>query len=78
MIGPTLNLAARVQALTREHGRDILLTESVRENLDPRFKLATMPAVPVKGIAEPVVTYAVLGGREAKKAGPRFEVRGTS
>jgi len=25
-----------------------------------------MPAVPVKGISEPVVTYAVLGGREEK------------
>lgn len=63
MVGPTINLAARVQGLTREHGRDILLTESVREQLDPRFQLASMPAVPVKGIAEPVVTYAVLGGR---------------
>jgi class 3 adenylate cyclase len=63
MVGPTINLAARVQGLTREHGRDILLTESVREQLDPRFELASMPAVPVKGIAEPVVTYAVLAGR---------------
>ncbi len=63
VVGPTLNLAARVQTLTREHGHDILLTESVRKELDPRFKLATMPAVPVKGIAEAVVTYAVLGGR---------------
>jgi class 3 adenylate cyclase len=66
VIGPTLNLAARVQALTREHGRDILLTESVRAQLDPRFELMPMPAVPVKGIGEPVVTYTVLGGREEK------------
>ncbi|HEV8647412.1 MAG TPA: hypothetical protein VGR01_17770, partial [Burkholderiales bacterium] len=63
---PTLNLAARVQALTREHGRDILLTESVRKQLDPRFELMPMPAVPVKGIGEPVVTYAVVGGREGR------------
>ncbi len=63
-MGPTLNMAARVQALTREHGRDILITESVREQLDPRVRLAAMPATPVKGIAEPVVTHAVLGWRE--------------
>jgi class 3 adenylate cyclase len=63
VVGPTLNLAARVQALTREHGRDILLTESVREHLDSRFELMPMRALPVKGIAEPVVTYAVLGER---------------
>jgi adenylate cyclase len=62
VVGPTLNLAARVQTLTREHGRDILLTESVREHLDSRFELMAMPAVPVKGIEEAVVTYAVVGG----------------
>ena len=72
VVGPTLNLAARVQALTREHGSDILLTEAVREQLDPRFELAPMRAVPVKGIAEPVVTYAVLGvgdGKSEEEAG---------
>ncbi len=68
VVGPTLNLAARVQGLTREHGRDILLTEAVREKLDPRFELAPMPAVAVKGIAEPVVTYAVVGEIVAKSA----------
>jgi adenylate cyclase len=59
VIGRTVNLAARVQALTRTHNSDILITESVREQLDPRFKLEAKPATPVKGIAEPVVTYAV-------------------
>jgi len=79
VVGPTLNLAARVQALTREHGHDILLTESVREQLDPRFDLMPMPAVPVKGIGEPVVTYAVLGGREGngKDEGERMKDEGT-
>ena len=61
VVGPTLNLAARVQALTREHDRDILVTKSVRDQLDPRFDLMPMPAVAVKGIGEPVVTFAVLG-----------------
>jgi adenylate cyclase len=44
--------------LVRE-GLDILVTESVRAELDPRFALEPMPAEPVKGIAEPVITYAV-------------------
>lgn len=65
-VGPTVNLAARVQSLTRLHGVDILVTEAVREQLDSRFVLAPMPPEPVKGIAEPVVTYAV---REDAKAG---------
>lgn len=59
VIGSTVNLAARVQALTRTHGTDILVTEAVREQLDPSIGLRAMPATVVKGIAEPVVTYAV-------------------
>ena len=59
LVGTTVNLAARVQALTRTHEVDILVTEAVRVELDPRFELTPMPAAAVKGIAEPVVTYAV-------------------
>src|SRR5262245_12928945 len=58
-VGPTVNLAARVQTLTRIHKVDILVTEALREHLDPRFVLEPMPPEPVKGIEEPVVTYAV-------------------
>jgi adenylate cyclase len=64
-VGPTVNLAARVQSLTRTHQVDILVTEALRAELDTRFPLAAMPAESVKGIAEPVVTYAV---REAQPA----------
>jgi len=58
-IGHTVNLAARVEALTRVYHVDILVTEAVRSELDKRFVLEAMPAQLVKGIAEPVVTYAV-------------------
>ena len=65
-----MNLAARVQSLTRTHNSDILLTEAVREQLDPRFQLQAMPATLVKGIAEPVVTYVVHGLQESGEAIP--------
>ena len=65
-VGRTVNLAARVQALTRIHKADILVTEALRAELDTRFVLTPMPAEPVKGIAEPVVTYAVLADRGAR------------
>lgn len=58
-VGRTVNLAARVQALTRTHKVDILVTDALRGELDSRFVLVPMPAERVKGIAEPVVTYAV-------------------
>jgi adenylate cyclase len=58
-VGSTVNLAARVQGLTRVHGVDILVTEEVRAELEGAFVLDEMPAEQVKGIADPVVTYAV-------------------
>lgn len=65
VIGRTVNLAARVQALTREHGVDLLVTDAVRGELDARFDLQAMPARAVKGIAQPVVTHALRGFRSA-------------
>ena len=60
-VGRTVNLAARVQSLTRVHQVDILVTEALRTELDTCFELEPMPPESVKGIAEPVVTYAVRG-----------------
>jgi class 3 adenylate cyclase len=68
-VGRTVNLAARVQALTREHGVDILLTEAVREKLDPRIELVPMPPARVKGIDAPIVTFSVRGMLEGAAAG---------
>ena len=35
------------------------MTEAVRGKLDERFELRALAAMPVAGIPEPVVTYAV-------------------
>ena len=51
----------RVRALTRVHDVDILVTEAERSELDKCFVLQAMPAQLVKGVAEPVVTYAERG-----------------
>ncbi len=64
-VGRTVNVAARVQTLTRIHQADILVTEALRAELDARFVLTPMPAEFVKGIAEPLVTYAVREGPSA-------------
>jgi adenylate cyclase len=61
VIGPTVNLASRVEALTRTHQVDILITDAVRTALDPRFQVEARPPANVRGVAEPVRTWAVLG-----------------
>jgi adenylate cyclase len=60
VVGTVVNVAARVQTLTREHGVDILITPAVQRALDPRFALRELPPRALKGIAEPLATYALL------------------
>jgi adenylate cyclase len=59
VIGNTVNLASRVEHLTRRHGVGVLVTSEVRAVLDARFALREQPAAAVAGISEPVITYAV-------------------
>ena len=61
VVGDTINVASRVEGLTRVHQVDILITDEVRGVLDNRFRLRAMPAAAVKGKAEPIVTYHVVG-----------------
>ena len=68
-VGRTVNVAARVQALTRDHEVDILVTKEVQAHLDPRFRLTPMPAAVVKGLQDPVVTYVVEAWEGASAAG---------
>jgi class 3 adenylate cyclase len=65
VVGSTVNVAARVQDLTRSHGVDILVTEPVRTALDPRFALRMLAPTSLRGIAEPVQISAVEDFRAA-------------
>jgi adenylate cyclase len=59
VVGSVVNLASRTQQLTRTHRVDVLVTQEVQKTLDSRFALRPLPASEVKGVAEPVVTFAV-------------------
>ena len=61
VIGSTVNLASRVEALTRTHGVDILVTESVQAGLDRRFALRPMGPTAVPGVEGLLGTFAVDG-----------------
>ena len=58
-VGRTVNVAARVQDLTRTCDADILMTEAVQVNLDPRFVLRPMAAASLRGIEKPVATFSL-------------------
>lgn len=61
VIGRTINIAARVEALTRSHDADILITREVQRELAPRFQVRELPAVQVRGIEQPVAIFALDG-----------------
>ena len=54
---------------------DILITEALRSDIDKSIILVPMPAVRVKGFAEPVVTYAVKGPDRIEARAAESEVR---
>jgi adenylate cyclase len=71
VIGDTVNVAARVENLTRETGDAVLLTEATRclladgsDNLEPRGSFA------LKGVSDPVPIYALAVRLDESLSGP--------
>jgi adenylate cyclase len=60
-IGAAVNLASRVERLTRTEQATILLTAEVRGHLDPRFTVHPLPPLAVRGVGEPVATFRLDG-----------------
>lgn len=63
VIGRTVNLASRLEALNRELGTDILVSDAVRRELDNSFELVPHPPQNVKGLSVPIVPYSLIGCR---------------
>jgi adenylate cyclase len=58
VIGDTVNLASRIEGLTKQHGMTVLASKATRDRAGDRFVWAPAPAVEVKGKAEPVETFS--------------------
>ncbi len=61
VIGETVNLAARLQALARPGG--VLVSARVYQQARPFFNFQAAGAVQIKGFDQPVAVYEVLGDR---------------
>ena len=59
LVGDPVNLASRIQGLTKEFKVDILISEATRKSIDPAVVVEELPAVRVKGRAEEVNVYKV-------------------
>jgi adenylate cyclase len=65
VIGDPVNVAARVEAATRQTGDTILLTSETRDRLKNGAELEPRPEIPLKGKTEPVALFAPANGRRA-------------
>jgi len=54
-----VNLASRIQGLTKDVGADILVSGTTARALDGAFALAALPAVRVKGKSVEVEVFRV-------------------
>ncbi|OLE37933.1 MAG: hypothetical protein AUG00_06855 [Candidatus Rokubacteria bacterium 13_1_20CM_2_70_7] len=61
-IGDTVNLASRLESLTKEYGTGIIVSESTHEIVKGQFLTKELGEVAVKGKAQPVKIYGVLPG----------------
>jgi adenylate cyclase len=58
-IGNTVNIASRIQGLTKTVGRPLLVTAAVRDRAGDSFVFENIPPQEVRGIQEPVTIFAV-------------------
>jgi class 3 adenylate cyclase len=61
VIGDPVNLAARVQAMTREREADVLITQATYEAVKFDVEAEPLGIVPVRGRKDPVAVYRLLG-----------------
>lgn len=59
--GDVVNVASRVEGLTRGFGTDLLVTDAVQAALEGQFITRQMPPATVRGKSVPIQTFAVDG-----------------
>jgi class 3 adenylate cyclase len=69
VIGDAVNVAARVEAATRELGDEVLITASTRDRLGDVIDLEARGARPLKGKDQPVELFAPVVGAVALREG---------
>jgi adenylate cyclase len=59
VIGDVVNVAARLQALTKDLGVDVLFSRDVHEKVQAFVPARRLPPVPIRGKADPLDVYAL-------------------
>ncbi len=60
VIGPAVNVASRLESLTKETGRPVLLSAAFSEMVKDQVALESLGSFPLKGVGEPVDVFTPL------------------
>jgi adenylate cyclase len=60
LVGDTVNLASRIQGLTKKFNADILISATTKASLTKNFAIEKLPSIKVKGKSEPLDIFRVL------------------
>jgi adenylate cyclase len=61
VIGPAVNMASRLEAMTKQLGRKVLLSRAFAELVEPEFELEHVGKYEVRGFSDPIELFAVHG-----------------
>jgi class 3 adenylate cyclase len=59
-VGRAVNIAARVQELTRQYEVEIILTDRLKQTIDPSFAVESLPDTAVKGVGKPLLIHTLV------------------
>jgi adenylate cyclase len=61
VIGPAVNMASRLEAMTKQLGRKVLLSRAFAELVEPEFELEHVGKYEVRGFSDPIELFAFHG-----------------
>ncbi|MBR1178100.1 adenylate/guanylate cyclase domain-containing protein [Bradyrhizobium sp. KB893862 SZCCT0404] len=61
VIGPAVNMASRLEALTKQIGRNVVLSRDFAELVQPKFELERVGKYEVRGFSDPIELFALPG-----------------
>ena len=68
VIGPAVNMASRLEALTKQLGRPVLLSRAFADLVAGEFDLERVGEYPVRGFSDPIELFAYEGRTSRRKA----------